>query len=297
VRRKRRQQHDSAALAHDWQQLLNEEVVWKTKQGELVHVLISYVQSAYQGGHISFVGGKRLHWVYDITAVRQREVQLAEQQRQFHEMLECCPAGLVVVDEDGRLLFHNARLREMLGYAEDEMKGLDTTAFWHDLGQRSQIIDTLRKRGGQLLNEEVVWKTKQGELVHVLISYVQSTFRGGHMARRGKRLHWFDITALKRSGDARRQSEQRLAEAIEISEGFACYDADDRLVLCSSCYRELLYPDWKSTGSGDVIQDRSRAERGYVRMRPITSTRGLPRELCGTVTREALVLSSADDDG
>ena len=34
-----------------------------------------------------------------------------------------------------------------------------------------------------------------------------------------------------------------MAEAIEsISEGFACYDADDRLVVCNSCYREMLYP-------------------------------------------------------
>jgi PAS domain S-box-containing protein len=198
-------------------------------------------------------------------------LQVTEQANQFREILECCPAGLVVVDEDGRLLFHNARLREMLGYAEDEMKLLDTTAFWHDLGQRSQIIDTLRKRGGQLLNEEVVWKTKQGELVHVLISYVQSAYQGGHISFvGGKRLHWvYDITALKRSEDARRKSEQRLAEAIEsISEGFACYDADDRLVLCNSCYRELLYPGLEvdlSPGMSFESIVRRAAERGYIK--------------------------------
>jgi len=39
------------------------------------------------------------------------EVQIAEQERQFRELLEYCPAALVVVDEDGHLLFHNARLR------------------------------------------------------------------------------------------------------------------------------------------------------------------------------------------
>ena len=74
----------------------------------------------------------------DTTSIAKRtagsrntaEVQVAEdQERQFHEMLEFCPAALAIVDEDGHLLFHNARLRE---------------------------------RGGQLLNEEVIWKTKQG---------------------------------------------------------------------------------------------------------------------------------------
>ena len=46
---------------------MNEEVVWKTKQGELLNLLFSYVQVAYHGGHVAFAGGKRLYWLYDIT--------------------------------------------------------------------------------------------------------------------------------------------------------------------------------------------------------------------------------------
>ena len=45
-------------------------MTWRTKKGTLVHLLLSYVQVAYHGGHISFVGGKRVLWVYDITALR-----------------------------------------------------------------------------------------------------------------------------------------------------------------------------------------------------------------------------------
>jgi adenylate cyclase len=38
-------------------------------------------------------------------------------------------------------------------------------------------------------------------------------------------------------------ARQRLIDAIEsISEGFALYDAEDRLVLCNSRYRDILYP-------------------------------------------------------
>jgi len=47
--------------------------------------------------------------------------EIAEHERQFREILEYCPAGLNVVDEDGRLLFHNARLRKLLGYDEEEI--------------------------------------------------------------------------------------------------------------------------------------------------------------------------------
>jgi signal transduction histidine kinase/HAMP domain-containing protein len=64
------------------------------------------------------------------------------------------------------------------------------------------------------------------------------------------------------------QARRRLVDAIEsISEGFALYDADDRLVLCNSRYKEILYP-----GLGDAMVPgtpfetivRRAAERGLV---------------------------------
>jgi PAS domain S-box-containing protein len=251
-------------------QVLNEKVIWRTKNGALVHLLLSYVQVAYQGGHVSFVGGKRVLWVYDITTLTQREGQLAEQERQLSEILDYSPAAVAVVDEDGRLLFHNPRLRELTGYAKDELVLFDTRRFWHDLDHRARVVERLRTRGGQLLNEEVTWKSKQGELLNLLISYVQVAYHGGHVAvAGGKRLFWlYDITALRRAEQARQRSERRLAEAIEsISEGFACYDGEDRLVICNSCYRNLLYPGLDidlSAGTTFESIARRAAERGYV---------------------------------
>ena len=252
-------------------QLLNQKVIWRAKNGQLLHLLLSYVQVAYHGGHISFVGGKRVFWVYDITALTQHEAQVAEQERQLREILEYCPAGLCVVDEEGRLLFHNWRLRELTGYGKEELELFDTRLFWHDLTHRDRIIELLRTRGGQLLNEEVIFKTKQGELLNLLISYVQVAYHGGHVAISGaKRLFWlYDITPLRRAEQARLRSERRLAEAIEsISEGFVCYDGEDQLVICNSCYRNLLYPgldiDLKAGTTFESIIRRA-AERGYVK--------------------------------
>ena len=252
-------------------QLLNQKVIWRTKSGQLVHLLLSYVQVAYHGGQVSFVGGKRIFWVYDVTALMQQEAQVAEQERQLREILEYCPAGLCVVDEDGRLLFHNWRLRELTGYTKEELELFDTKRFWHDLTHRERIVELLRAHGGQLLNEEVIWKTKQGELLNLLISYVQVAYAGGHVAVSGaKRLFWlYDITPLRRAEQAKLRSERRLAEAIEsISEGFVCYDGEDRLVICNSCYRNLLYPgldiDLNAGATFESIIRRA-AERGYVK--------------------------------
>src|SRR6185369_6222713 len=142
---------------------------------------------------------------------------IAEHERQFREILDHCPAGLNVVDEDGRLLFHNARVRELFGYSRQEMERFDTRRFWHDLDERERVIGSLREGRGVIANHEVTWKTKQGEPVHVLISYPQVAYRGGHISFvGGKRVAWiYDISALKKAEDARQRSEQRLVEAIE----------------------------------------------------------------------------------
>ena len=65
-----------------------------------------------------------------------------------------------------------------------------------------------------------------------------------------------------------RETRRRLTDAIEtISEGFSLYDKEDRLVICNSMYRTLLYPD-----IGDEITPgmtfesivRRAADRGYI---------------------------------
>jgi PAS domain S-box-containing protein len=195
----------------------------------------------------------------------------AEQERQFREILEHCPAALNVVDEEGRLLFHNWRLRELLGYEKEELELFDTRRFWYDLDHRDRIIERLRERGGQLLNEEVLWKTKHGKLFHLLISYVQVGYQGGHVGFSGaKRICWvYDITPLRQAEQARMRSDQRLAEAIEsISEGFACYDGEDRLVVYNSSYREMMHPGMDAdltAGTKFEIIIRRAAERGEIK--------------------------------
>ena len=161
-------------------------------------------------------------------------------------------------------------MRDLLDYEKEELSLFDTERFWQDLDHRTQIVELLRLHGGQLLNEEVVWKTKQGEPLTLLISYVQVAYAGGHVAvSGGKRLFWlYDITPLRRAEQARLRSEQRLSEAIEsISEGFVCYDGEDRLVICNSCYRDLLYPGLDidlTVGTTFESIVRRAAERGYV---------------------------------
>ena len=115
-------------------------------------------------------------------------------------------------------------MRDLLGYEKEELHLSDTKLFWHDLDHRTRIIELLRTRGGQLLNEEVIWKRKEGEPLHLLISYAAGRLprrprRGGS----GKRLFWlYDITPLRRAEQARLRSERRLWRSNRKHPGRFC---------------------------------------------------------------------------
>ena len=158
-------------------------------------------------------------------------VEAAEHERQFREILDFCPAALLVVDEDGRLLFHNARLREILGYSKEELDLCDTRIHWHDLAQRERIIKQLRDHGGQILNEKVTWRTKKGALVHFLMSYVQVAYLGGHVSFVGsKRVAWaYDITPLIEHQGQVVEQERQLREILDFCPaGLSVVDEDGR---------------------------------------------------------------------
>lgn len=95
---------------------------------------------------------------------------------------------------------------------------------------------------------------------------------GDEIGRMAEALRLFRDTAVEVEEKNLREvaeARQRLVDAIEsISEGFALYDKEDRLVLSNSRYRELLYSDLAielTPGTTFEYVIRRSAERGYIR--------------------------------
>src|SRR4051812_11618162 len=149
------------------------------------------------------------HWVLSSLRVRREEEKRREHlvrvERQFREVLDYCPAALSATDDDGRLVFHNRRYREIMRYPKEEMDGIDTRRFWFDLDERERIMGVLRSRDGEVRDQEVVLKTRDGEPVSFLLSYPQVASRGDRVSFAGaSRVAWlYDITALRRAGGGR----------------------------------------------------------------------------------------------
>jgi class 3 adenylate cyclase/PAS domain-containing protein len=179
----------------------------------------------------------------DITEQKQAEQDLARKEAQLHVALDNMPGALVYTDDDLRIVFCNDRFKEMYRVPDELLQpGRPYPEFLRYLAEHgyygdgdvdalvARRVESLRNPSGKSFED----RTPDGRIYRILRR---------RAAAGGAVTVMTDITEQKQAEEARRLSDRRLVDAIEaISEGFACYDAEDRLVISNSCYRNLLYP-------------------------------------------------------
>ncbi len=73
-------------------------------------------------------------------------------------------------------------------------------------------------------------------------------------------LHLRDITAQRRAEASRKTAQRRLEEAIDVMrDGFAMFDAEGRLLLCNTRFRDLHALGWEAPLAGRTHEDILRA--------------------------------------
>lgn len=175
------------------------------------------------------------------------------------DAIESISEAFVQFDGDGRLVRCNQRYRDLYRYTQEEARPGVTR---QELGMidraRGVIGDAeeterfLDKRRSQLTRgvSEVELQLADGRW---LLSRSRPTKDGGVVSTQA------DITALKRAQAALRESENRLSDAIEsLDAGFVYFDADDRLVIANSRYKEM-YPAQKNVPPGTTYAEAVRA--------------------------------------
>jgi diguanylate cyclase (GGDEF)-like protein len=194
----------------------------------------------------------------------QRALEDAQQSRDWLEdAIEALPAGFELWDKDDRLVLSNSELARMypriaaalqpgasfqsLVRANHAAGGLPVPAA--EIEAYIERQRTQRQRASQPTDHD----TGDGQRYRV---YHRPTRQGGLVGVR------MDVTELHReraaAEQARRDAEAarlQLSEGIEaLPDGFALYDADDRLVVCNARYRELY------SASASVLQPGVRFE-------------------------------------
>jgi PAS domain S-box-containing protein len=207
------------------------------KSGEYRWVLDHGLAVRNQAGRaVRLVGS-----VSDISAQKTAEMALRESDERYALAMEAVNESVYDWDLQSGEIFYSPRLYALVGILPEQLR---TTDDWlkrihpddlpsykeamraHFKGETNRFACEYRYRGG---GGSWRWARQHG------LALRDATGRAYRMAGSTG-----DITEQRETALALEQARTRLTEAIEaVSEGFALFDAQDRLVLCNSRFREF----------------------------------------------------------
>jgi PAS domain S-box-containing protein len=160
----------------------------------------------------------------------------------FAQLFDTAPDAIVVVNDRGIIEFANQQTEDLFGWPRAELIGQPIECLvperLHGVHhqQRSRYIEapTTRPMGS---GQELQARRRDGTEFPVEISLSPLETDGGRLVSSIIR----DVSERRRLESEARRTADHLRSAVEsIQDAFALFDADDRLVLCNSTYREIF---------------------------------------------------------
>ncbi|SHM46869.1 diguanylate cyclase [Roseibium suaedae] len=160
-------------------------------------------------------------------------------EKTFGAMFEC----VIILRPDRRILFVNRAAEQLFGYSLSELIGKTGEPLYanpEDFAAAGKIHEeAAHNRDGQKFVMQ--FKNKQGRIFHV--ETITTPLFDATSRHVGYMLMGRDITYRRKLEAMVENSLQTLEDAIEtISEAFALYDNEDKLVTCNENYRKT-YPN------------------------------------------------------
>ncbi len=178
-----------------------------------------------------------------------------------HYILENIPLPLWMNSvETGEVLYANPAANRIYGVMPDAQENRFIKEFFIDQDQSLEMLKTLQVRG-TIENYPVRTKSETGRDVWVNGCAALGEFRGKPVAMAAIQ----DLNDRRQMEEGTLKARDMLRDAIEsISEGFALYDEDSRLVMFNNSYREMNHAvaDLLEPGLEWEILMRETARRG-----------------------------------
>ncbi len=114
--------------------------------------------------------GRTISIFIEINALKDREDALRKSEEQFRVTFDAAPIGMAILDIDSRFIRTNAALRQLLGYSEDELRGLLSRDLTHpdDRPASDQLGEQLFSGKVDQGELEKRYIAKSGAIVHAL---------------------------------------------------------------------------------------------------------------------------------
>ncbi len=196
-----------------------------------------------KGRVIRLVGAVR-----DVTDLRTAKAEIEHVEGRLLGALETISDGILLVSPDGRVELFNDRYVQIFSDAVDGadlsdviVKGRD----FFDMIRNGYELGMFKSHpegvDGWIAARREAWKRPVANWELELANGTWILLNEREMADGGRISVYTDITELKRRESEALAARERFEEAIEaLSTGFALWDAEDRMVVCNSRYREYF---------------------------------------------------------
>ena len=205
-----------------------------------------------QGGFVSV-------W-REITEQKNMEAALRKSEELIRHVVEGIPAPIAMTRaSDGKIVYESPTSREAFDMPAADGEANAMQRYVHP-ERRQEFIAQLHERGS-LDNYEIEFRRADGSQYIGAVSARVIEYGGEEMIVSTT----VDITERERRESELRRARETLEDAIEsLPEGFSLFDADDRLVMCNSRFREFndLSADMLKPGVRWLDFIRAGAERG-----------------------------------
>ena len=156
----------------------------------------------------------------------------------FRSILDASPIPLIISRvSDGIILHVNEHLAALVGLTPEEAIGRETVDFYHDLEERTLVLDRLQK-DGYIRDHELRIKRGDGQVVWVMLSLVATELDGEPVVVGGL----YDTTERVQMEESLRESEALFRQLTEnINEVFWIRDVKTAQVLYVSPGYERIF--------------------------------------------------------
>ncbi len=175
----------------------------------------------------------------DITDQKRMEEALRRSEKRFREIFENTAVGIYRTTPDGRILMANPALINMLGYSSYEelsQRNLEEKGFEPQY-QRSVFKEEIERKG-RIISWESVWKTRDGNALHVIENARVVKDENGNIQYYEGTAE--NITERKKAEEALIESEEKFRNLAEQSPNMIFINRRSRVVYANAKCEEVM---------------------------------------------------------